>query len=362
MDFKVTLVYDVSWRFSYFDLTQVPSQYRARLNAMGIAFDCTDCQTTDEVISACRDSDYVVTTYAQRFFTGRSLDKLQKLKFVEIPGVGFDRSDVAALTEHGVGIVTHPGSGTDEIADTAMSLILAWSRKVLQLNRIVKAGKPEDVDEPWLKYYRRTIPRLMRLRGKTLGIIGLGNTGKALASRARSFGMAILGYDPYVMDQTLEDLEIGRASLDQLVSESDFISIHARLTEETRNLISAEQLRRMKPDVFIVNTARGAIIDEAALCSALLEGGIGGVGLDVTANEPVDSGSPLLKLDNVILTGHVGGCSEKAEPERWSRPLEEIARVVNRQWPMGLQNPAMKPRYVEKWGPMSEPGQSAGVA
>ena len=190
--------------------------------------------------------------------------------------------------------------------------------------------------------------------GIGLGLIGFGLSGRAMVPKAKGFGMRILAYDPYVDRGVAGELKVEKVSLEQLLEEADFISIHANLTSETRHLIGLEEFKKIKRHAFIINTSRGPIIDEPALCTALSEGYIAGAGLDVTDTEPPPIDSPLLKFENVIVTGHNAGTSPEAYIAMWTLPLEQIARVIRREWPIGLVNPEIKEKYIAKWGRMSE--------
>ena len=356
MSFKVVLSYDTSRVFSFFDLSQVPLLYAEKLREIGAEFVAKDCTTADELIETCHDCDFLITSLALRLLTRDVIARLKKCKFIEAPGIGYDGPDLEALAENGIGIINHPGCGSREVADSAMALILGCSRGTLQLDKMVRAGKPPEVAGPWINYLRRQMPPLMRLDRKTLGILGLGHIGRSLVLRARGFGMKVIAYDPYVDSKVFGELKVAEVDLDRLLEESDFISIHMPLTSKTEHMFGVEEFKKMKRSAFIINTARGGIIDETALCAALAEGSIAGAGLDVTSLdlEPLPA-NPLLGLSNVILTGHTAGHSVDAEPERWGRPLEEIGRVMRKEWPIGLANPEIKRKYVEKWGPMSEP-------
>jgi D-3-phosphoglycerate dehydrogenase len=236
------------------------------------------------------------------------------------------------------------------LAEHAFALMMASARFVVVLNNAAKAGGPipRPTNEPG-QY-------MTILRKKTLGLIGFGRAGRLLVPKARGFEMNVLAYDPYIDDKWFEKLNVKKVSLDQLLKESDFISIHANLTEESRHLIGLEQLKKMKPQAFIVNTSRGGIIDEQALCAALSERMIAGAGLDVVEVEPVRADNPLSKFNNVILTGHRAGSSRESSIIWGIRPAEEVSRIMRGEWPYGLVNLEVKEKYTKKWGKMNEPG------
>jgi phosphoglycerate dehydrogenase-like enzyme len=179
-----------------------------------------------------------------------------------------------------------------------------------------------------------------------------------MVPKAKGFEMRILAYDPFVEKSSCEKLNVKMVSLDELLEESDFISIHANLTPENKHLLGLEQFKKMKRSAFIINTARGAIIDERALYSALSEGFIAGAGLDVTDPEPVALDSPLLKFDNVILTGHHAGDSPESKAASATQSAEEVSRVMRGEWPFGLVNLEVKEKYIVKWGRKIKGGNS----
>ncbi len=189
-----------------------------------------------------------------------------------------------------------------------------------------------------------------QLRGKTLGLIGFGNIPRTLAAKAKSFGLRIIAYDPYVAAPLAETFGVEMVDLDKLFSESDFVSVHAALTPETRHLIGLEQFKKMKPMAYFINTGRGALVDKEALCTALSEGYIAGAGLDVMEKEPLPLDSPLLQMENVILTPHVAASSQRPRGEAYRWPIEECLRVLKGGWPRALVNVEVKEKFKARWG------------
>lgn len=281
----------------------------------------------------------------------RVIEKLEACKLIQTISSGYDGIPLELATERGICVANVRGYCREEVSDHVMSLILAWSRRIFESNRLVRIGRAYDGEERTLEF-RCLASRMQRLRGATLGVLGLGSIGVTLVSKAKGFGMQILVYDPYVPTSLVKQLAVERVGLDQLLHESDFLSIHCALTPETRHLIGLEQLRKMKRSAIIINTARGGIVDAGAICVALGEGYIAGAALDVVDPDPPSIDHPLLKLDNVILTGHTAFAGPDAEAELWQRPLEEIARLKRGEWPHGLLNPGVKEIFVQKWGNM----------
>jgi D-3-phosphoglycerate dehydrogenase len=340
MSFKVVMVHEP---------TQIPEDFPERVRRTGVEFSLhTSCKTEDELLSMCRDADYIMTRVAKYPFTPRVLRQLGKCRFIQTLGVGYDAIDVNVATEQGIGVIHLRGFCTEELAEHAMALMLACSRWIMVLHSRIKMGKPV------VPASAEAIRHMSILRRKTLGLVGFGNAGRAMVPKAKSFGMSILAYDPYVDKGLFEELNVEKVTLDRLLEESDFISIHANLTPENRHLIGLEQFKKMKRSAFIINTARGAILDERALYTALSDGYIAGAGLDVTDPEPLPVDSPLLNFDNVILTGHNAGSSPESQAAMWTVPIEELSRVMHGEWPFGLVNPEVKEKYTAKWGEMRQ--------
>jgi D-3-phosphoglycerate dehydrogenase len=306
-------------------------------------------KTEEELLSICQDADYIITHQGFFPFTPKVFKGLPKCRFLHTLSIGYDALDVGVATEQGIGVVNLRGFSSEELAEHAVALMLACTRGIVMLNNRVKSGKTM----PLVGY--EAGQQMSILKGKTLGLIGFGNAGRAVVPKARGFEMSILAFDPYIDESLFQKLNVEKVSLDRLLEESDFISIHANLTPENRHLIGLEQFKKMKRTAIIINTARGAIIDEPALCTALTEGYLAGAGLDVTDPEPVSADSPLMKFDNVILTGHHAGNSRESNAALAVLPVKEVSRVMRGEWPFGLVNPAVKEKYVAKWGKMREP-------
>ena len=229
------------------------------------------------------------------------MDKAPKLKVVSNYAVGFDNVDIPEATKRGIIVGNTPGVLTDTTADFAFTLIMSAARRVAEGDRYVRAGK-------W-KTWGPMLLLGQDVYGSTLGIVGLGRIGAAMARRAKGFNMRLLYYDVIRQKQYENELGIEYASLDKVLAESDFITIHTNLTPETHHLIGAKQFEKMKRTCILVNTSRGPIVDNMALYEALRSGKILYAGLDVTEPEPLPSNHPLLTLDNVIIAPHIASAS-----------------------------------------------------
>jgi D-3-phosphoglycerate dehydrogenase len=333
--------------------SRLPEDLYDRISATGAeVFMYLHAETEEEMLSICRDADYIITYQGYFPLTPKVFKGLTKCRFLQTLSIGYDDVAVDTATEQGIGIINLSNFCVEELAEHAMALMLTCARWIMTLHNRVKTGNtvPPASDE--------AVQHMSILKGKNLGIIGFGNSGRAIVPKARGFEMRILAYDPYVNNQIFEELNVENVRLDRLLEESDIISLHANLTPENRYLIGMEQLKKMKRSTFIINIARGALIDEWALGTALAEGYIAGAGLDVTDPEPVPVDSPLLKLDNVIITGHNAGTSPESKARSSTLPAEELSRVMRSEWPLGLVNPKVKGKYVAKWGQMKEPRDS----
>lgn len=312
-----------------------------------------NCGSSEEkIIAAASDADGVVARGVQPI-TKNVLSKLTKCKIVASIGIGYDTFDVQAATEHGICISNNPYGTLDAVSDHAMGLMFACARQIPQLDKAVKAGDWQASMQQGTQRGRlieKIRPHMIRLRGKTLGLIGFGNIARALVPKAKGFGMRIIAYDPYVASALAETFGVEMVDMDRLLRESDFVSVHTSLTSETRHLLGLEHFKKMKPTAYFINTARGAIVDEKALCSALSEGYIAGAGLDVTEVEPLPLDSPLLAMDNVILTPHTATASERSGAEIFYWPMGECLRVIGGQWPRALVNPGVKEKFNARWG------------
>ncbi|MFO7773998.1 MAG: C-terminal binding protein [Dehalococcoidia bacterium] len=309
-------------------------------------------RTEDELISNAAGADAVICSGPLQPFTRRVLDELPRCRILASLGLGFERIDLAAATEYGIVVTNTPDYCIDEVSDHAVSLMLALGRKLLQLDKAVKERQVNFVPPNRKAVAEIAEPPVFRLRDQTVGVIGLGSTGTATALKAKGLGMKVLGYDPYILGLVLASRGIEPVDLDTLLKDSDFIIIHALVTEETKGMLGYEQFKKMKSSCYVVNVSRGDILDQPGLIRALQEGLIAGAGLDVTVDEPLAPDNPLLKMPNVILTGHSAWYSEIADsgPEFWHKPMSQAILALKGEWPRYAVNPQVKSKWQEKWG------------
>ena len=278
----------------------------------------------EDLIRACKEADGLVNQYS--LLTRRVFENLPKCKVVARYGVGVDSVDLRAATDLGIVVANVPNYCVDEVANQTIAMMLALMRKVAFFDQKVKSGQWD---------FRQGRP-IHRLKGKTMGLVGSGRIGLEAAKRIAAFGVNVIAFDPYIK-KAPEGVEL--KDLDTVLKESDFVSIHCPLNDSTRHLIGEREFKKMEKKPFLINTSRGPIIDEKALIQALREGLISGAGLDVLENEPPDSQNPLLKMDNVILSPHIGYYSEESISELKRRTAEGVSSVLLGKWPKSVVNP-----------------------
>ena len=273
---------------------------------------------------AAQDADGIINQYAP--ITRRVIESLKRCKVIARYGVGVDNIDVEAAIEHKIIVANVPDYCVDEVSTHTIALILACARGITLLDRKIR-------DKKW--DFTLAKP-LFRTQGKTLGLFGLGRIAKMVAQKASGFGFKIIAYDPYV---SKVDGGIRLVEFSQLLSDSDFISIHSPLTVETRHSFGENELKAMKKTAYLINTARGPIIDEKALYQALKKGWIAGAALDVMEKEPPDWENLLPKLDNLIITPHISFYSEESYVELKTKTAKAVLSVLKGGLPRAMVNP-----------------------
>jgi D-3-phosphoglycerate dehydrogenase len=278
--------------------------------------------SAEDILAVGRDADALLVTYAK--LPGDLLRQLRRCKAIGRFGLGVDNIDIAAATELGITVTYVPDYCMQEVSDHAMALLLALARKVPQSNALVQAGR---WDMP-------AVVPIHRLAGRVLGLVGFGNIPRALAPKAKAFGLRVVAHDPNVSQQALADVGVESMSFDRLLEISDFVSIHAPLLPVTRGLFNAEVFGKMKQGSYLINTARGPLVDEDALLAALDSGRLAGAALDVVAVEPLPKESRLIGRDNVVLTPHTGFYSVEALNELQTKCAADVARVLSGETPV----------------------------
>ena len=270
--------------------------------------------------------DMVISAGAQ--WTERSLLGNDRLIALLYTGVGYDHIDVEALTNAGVMLCFAPDAVRRPMACTVMTFILALAMRLMAKDKITRQGRWSEQDD----YHGEG------LTGKTLDSIGVGNIGHEVFVLAKPFEMRHLGCDPYLKQEAVSDVGVELVDMDTLLAESDFVSISVPLNEDTRHLVGEEELRKMKPSAYLINTSRGPVVDEAALIQALQEGWVQGAGIDVFEQEPVDPDNPILRMDNVVVSPHSLGHTDEYFKLAWSDKLHQAAQILLGKIPDSLVN------------------------
>jgi glyoxylate reductase len=268
-------------------------------------------------------------------WTAAMMDKAPHLRIIALTAVGFDSVDVAAATERGILVTNTAGSLTDTVADLVLALMLNVARRIPESERWLRAGNWRT---PGVSPMGRDVHHA------TLGILGMGRIGAAVADRARGFQMTVLYHDTVRREDLERQHGYRFVNLDTLLRESDFLSLHTALTPETRGMIGESELAKMKPTAFLINTSRGPVVNEGALIAALRAGRPAGAGLDVFETEPIDSENPLLKMENVVLLPHVGSATEATRQAMVDLAADNVLAVLQGKPPLTPVNPEVLSR------------------
>jgi D-3-phosphoglycerate dehydrogenase len=276
--------------------------------------------------------------------TARMIAAAAKARIIACPTVGVDHVDVGAATARGIPVTNCPDTFIEEVADHAMMLLLATHRRCIEQDRMVREGRWGEGRPQLLR-----VPRLM---GMTLGFVAFGRVARQVARRAAPFGLRMMAHDPYVDELSMSALGVIPASLEEVLSQSDFVSMHAPDRAETRGMLTTRHFALMKRGAIFINTGRGPTVDEAALVAALAERRIAGAGLDVFEVEPARPDNPLLAMPHVILSPHNASASARFDPARRRRAGQEMALVLSGRWPMSCVNPTVLPGSgLARWQP-----------
>jgi D-3-phosphoglycerate dehydrogenase len=273
--------------------------------------------SANDILEVARDADAILVTYAK--LTGDLIRQLTRCKAIGRFGLGVDNIDLVAAKEKGIAVNYVPDYCIREVSDHTMALLLALIRKIPFSNKLVQGGRWE----------MPAVVPIRRIEGTVLGLLGFGNIPRLVAPKAKAFGMKVIAFDPYAKSELFKTEGVDSVDLDTLLKTSDYISVHAPLTPQTRGVVNADAFAKMKKGAYVVNTARGPLIDEPALIAALDSGQVGGAGLDVVAVEPLAKDSALLGRDNVIISPHTAFYSIEALDELQSKCASDVARVLS---------------------------------
>jgi D-3-phosphoglycerate dehydrogenase len=300
---------------------------------------CTYGDVTSPTAHAVLHGADAVLVTLQRV-SAELLDAMPHCRVVGRAGTGLDTIDIAAAAARGVWVTYVPDYGVDEVSTHAIALVLAQARNVVALVNSTRAGQ-------WHSSGGKT---LHRLNGQTLGVIGFGRIGQAAAAKGVGLGLRVLAYDPYLNQETAARLGVQPVDLDTLARESDYITLHTPLLDSTWHIINADFLAKMKPTAYVVNTARGPLVDEAALLEAVRSEQIAGAALDVFHDEPLPADSPLLHEERILITPHTAWYSEEAKRDMRLRCVEDVVRVLQGATPQRPANQVNAARQAEQPG------------
>src|SRR5215218_1901878 len=296
-----------------------------------------------EFIAAAKKADAIYGKGMR--ITKAVIDSLENCKVITLGSVGVDSVDVKAASARGIPVTNVPDTFIEEVADHAMALLLAGFRRIIEQDKMVREGRWTEGRPALLK-----IPRLM---GQTLGFISFGRVARAFAKRAAPFGLRMMAYDPFLSEMLISDHGVLPATLSEVLSQSDFVSMHAPARPEVHHMLTEKHFKQMKKTAIFVNTGRGPTVDEEALIKALQEKWIAGAALDVLEKEPPSHNNPLLHMENVTLTAHVASASARFDEARKRRVGYELSLVLSGMWPVSCVNPSvLQNTALRRWQPV----------
>lgn len=287
------------------------------LEPLGAVLEVHRCGTPEQVLEVARDADCLMVAWAP--ITEEVIRGLQQCRGIVRYGVGYEMIDVEAAARRSIPVVNVPDYCTDEVADHAMALILAMLRKLPKLLEKVRNGSWEGAPER----------PIHEIRGRTLGLLGMGRIGRAVVERARGFGFVVQAHDPYAGEDEFRELRVASVDFETLLATSDVLSLHTPLNDATHHIIDGRAIRKMPRGAHLVNVSRGGLVDEAALAFALLDGHLAGAALDVFEVEPPPNDLPLLTIDSLLATSHCAWYSEESFVRLQTYAAQEVARLLN---------------------------------
>jgi len=325
--FKVAMV--------HMDPEDLPKWVPETMASHDIEFVFQECETRAQLAACAGDADVVWIFGGSHIVTAENVADLRSCGALIRTGSGTDNIPTEAATAHGIIVANTPEAFNDGVSDHTIALLLAVVRQIALQDRNVRAGI-------WDRY--AGFPG-WHLRGQTLGLIGFGHIARLVTRKLSGFEMKVLAHDPFVSAELMADHGVQAASMEQVLSGSDFVSLHCPLLDQTHKLIGERELRLMTPQAILINTSRGPVVDEAALFRALTEGWIAAAGLDVLEQEPPNKDNPLFSLDNVVFTPHIAGYSDESLENSWRFSVEIVLDLAQGRWPRSYVNPGVKPRW-----------------
>ena len=325
--FKVAMV--------HMDAEELPAWVPETMASHDIEFVFQECETRAQLASCAGDADVVWVCGGSLIVDAESLADLPRCGALIRTGSGTDNIPIDAATAQGIIVANTPEAFSDGVSDHAIGLLLAVVRQIAIQDRIVRTGiwDREAAYPSW------------HLRGQTLGLIGFGHIARLVTRKLSGFEMTVLAHDPYVSADVMTSHGVQSASMEEVLSSSDFVSLHCPLLDETHHLIGERELRMMKPQAILINTSRGPVVDEAALIRALSERWIAAAGVDVLEQEPPSADNPLFSLDNAVITPHIAGYTDQSLDNSWRLSVETALALAQGRWPRSYVNHNVKPRW-----------------
>ncbi|MBQ7036164.1 MAG: C-terminal binding protein [Clostridia bacterium] len=302
------------------------SQEKSVFRAEGANFVVTYFKDAEELRGIVHDADILMFNDAH--ITKEVIDSLERCKMIIRYGIGYDNVDLEAAGRKGIYVCNAPSYGTYDVAEHTMALLLSVCKHIPVADRCARVGQ----------WNAERVGKVRRLQGKILGIVGFGRIARAVAARARAFEMDLLVYDPYQTEEVIDAAGYKKVDLETLLELSDYVTLHSPLSEETHHMMGMAQFKRMKKDAILINTARGALVNENELIFALLSGEIGGAALDVFETEPLPMNSKLLQMENVVLSPHVAWNSFEGTEDLHAEVIENVVRVLHGEVPANIVN------------------------
>lgn len=312
--------------------TLAPYTYeQATIAALGSKMVIGNCDTPEDVIAQAGDAEILLLSW-KKILTPAVMDALPRVRLIIRWGIGYDMIDVAAATAHGIAVANTPNYAVEDVAEHAIALLHDCARQISWFHLRMRQGE-------WTSPVGRPIHRL---KGRTLGLVGVGRIGAATAWRARGLGLRVVAFDPAVDPERLRAQGIEPRSFAEVLGESDYVSLHVPLNDSTHHLMNAARLAQMRRGAILLNLSRGPVVDEAALVEALASGHLAGAGLDVFEQEPLAKDHPLCRMEQVVLTPHTAAYSE----ESWQAVREEVCTTVRNWytdgWAANVVNPQVR--------------------
>ncbi len=337
-DLKVALI---DFSAELFDIKPaVQAAMEATLAQAGARLEIAQCRSEAETLAVAGDADLVMIQSLRPLLTESAIAQLPRCRALMRLGLGYDSIDVAAATRQGIPVSNVVDWCDDEVAEHAIALLFACIRRLAPLDQAMHRGR-------WAKEIG--LPTA-RISGKTLGLVAFGRVARMVARKLSGFGLRLIVWSESTSPEAARRYGVELVSLDELLRSSDFISLHSALTPEREHLIGPDELTLLKPGAILINTARGGLIDEAALIDALKRGKLGAAGLDVFETEPLAVDSPLASMDHVLLTPHMASFSSEAVDTLYEKSARIAANLLQSRWVHTIVNPDVRPQAEKRWG------------